>query len=48
VLADVDTHLDIADPFTFPVLVRSHAGTTLTVDWRSDRPGGPVAVLGVG
>ena len=44
---DVDTLLDIDDPFADPLVVRSAAGTTLTVDWRDDAPGGPVAQLGL-
>lgn len=43
---DVDTLLDIDDPFADPIVVRSAAGTTLTIDWRDDAPGGPVAQLG--
>jgi alpha-galactosidase len=43
---DVDTLLDIDDPFADPIVVRSAAGTTLTVDWRDDAPGGPIAQLG--
>ena len=44
---DVDTLLDIDDPFADPIVVRSAAGTTLTVDWRDDAPGGPIAQLGL-
>jgi alpha-galactosidase len=44
---DVDTLLDIDDPFADPVVVRSAAGSMLTVDWRDDAPGGPIALLGV-
>ncbi|HUP87116.1 MAG TPA: glycoside hydrolase family 36 protein [Acidimicrobiales bacterium] len=44
---DVDTLLDIDDPFADPIVVRSAAGTLLTVDWRDDAPGGPVAQLGL-
>jgi alpha-galactosidase len=44
---DVDTLLDIDDPFADPIVVRSAAGTTLTVDWRADAPGGPSALLGL-
>ncbi|HEX2849779.1 MAG TPA: glycoside hydrolase family 36 protein [Acidimicrobiales bacterium] len=44
---DVDTPLDIVDPFADPLVVRSQVGTSLTVDWRSDAPGGPVAQLGI-
>ena len=44
---DVDTLLDIDDPFADPIVVRSAAGTTLTVDWRDDAPGGPKAELGL-
>lgn len=44
---DVDTLLDIDDPFADPVVVRSAAGSMLTVDWRDDAPGGPVAQLGI-
>jgi alpha-galactosidase len=44
---DVDTLLDIDDPFADPIVVRSAAGTTLTVDWRAEAPGGPVAQLGL-
>jgi alpha-galactosidase len=44
---DVDTLLDIDDPFADPIVVRSAAGSMLTVDWRDDAPGGPVAQLGV-
>jgi alpha-galactosidase len=44
---DVDTLLDIDDPFANPIVVRSAAGTQLTVDWRADAPGGPIAQLGV-
>ena len=44
---DVDTLLDIEDPFADPLVVRSAVGTTLTVDWRSDAPGGPSALLGL-
>lgn len=43
---DVDTLLDIDDPFAWPLVVRSAAGTSLTVDWRADAPGGPIAQLG--
>ena len=45
---DVDTLLDIDDPFADPVVVRSAAGTLLTVDWRADAPDGPMAQLGLG
>ena len=48
VLSDVDTPLDIDDPFANPVVVRSRVGTALTVDWRSDAPGAPRAELGMG
>ena len=50
---DVDTLLDIDDPFADPIVVRSAAGTTLTVDWRSrrarrtDRPAGHGGVVKV-
>jgi alpha-galactosidase len=44
---DVDTLLDIDDPFANPIVVRSAAGTQLRVDWRADAPGGPIAQLGV-
>lgn len=44
---DVDTLLDIEDPFADPVVVRSAIGTQLTVDWRDDAPGGPSALLGL-
>ncbi len=44
---DVDTLLDIDDPFADPVVVRSAAGSMLQVDWRADAPGGPVAQLGI-
>jgi alpha-galactosidase len=44
---DVDTLLDIDDPFADPLVVRSAAGTTLTVDWRNEAPGGPIAQLGL-
>jgi alpha-galactosidase len=44
---DVDTLLDIDDPFADPIVVRSAAGSMLTVDWRDDAPGGPVAQLGI-
>ena len=44
---DVDTLLDIDDPFADPVVVRSAAGSMLTVDWRDDAPGGPIAQLGI-
>jgi alpha-galactosidase len=44
---DVDTLLDIDDPFADPVVVRSAAGSMLTVDWRDDAPGGPTAQLGI-
>ena len=44
---DVDTLLDIDDPFADPLVVRSAAGTTLTVDWRDDAPEGPIAQLGL-
>lgn len=44
---DVDTLLDIDDPFADPLVVRSAAGTQLTVDWRADAAGGPIAQLGV-
>ena len=44
---DVDTLLDIDDPFADPIVVRSAAGTTLTVDWRDDAPEGPIAQLGL-
>lgn len=44
---DVDTLLDIDDPFADPVVVRSAAGSMLTVDWRDDAAGGPIAYLGV-
>ncbi len=44
---DVDTLLDIDDPFADPLVVRSAVGTQLTVDWRDDAPGGPIAQLGV-
>lgn len=44
---DVDTLLDLDDPFADPVVVRSAVGTQLTVDWRADAPGGPAARLGV-
>ena len=44
---DVDTLLDIEDPFADPLVVRSAIGTQLTVDWRDDAPGGPSAVLGL-
>lgn len=44
---DVDTPLDIDDPFADPIVVRSQVGTTLTVDWRADAPGGPIARLGI-
>ena len=44
---DVDTLLDIDDPFADPVVVRSAAGSMLTVDWRPEAPGGPIAQLGV-
>ena len=44
---DVDTLLDIDDPFADPVVVRSAAGTTLTVDWRDEAPNGPIAQLGL-
>ena len=44
---DVDTLLDIDDPFADPIVVRSAAGTTLAVDWRDDAPGGPSAQLGL-
>jgi alpha-galactosidase len=44
---DVDTLLDIDDPFADPIVVRSAAGTLLTVDWRDDAPGGPIAQLGL-
>ena len=44
---DVDTLLDIDDPFADPIVVRSAAGTTLTVDWRDDAPEGPTAQLGL-
>jgi alpha-galactosidase len=44
---DVDTLLDIDDPFASPLVVRSAAGTSLTVEWEADAPGGPIAQLGV-
>jgi alpha-galactosidase len=44
---DVDTLLDLDDPFADPLVVRSAAGTTLTVDWRREAPGGPSALLGL-
>ncbi len=44
---DVDTLLDIEDPFADPLVVRSAIGTQLTVDWRDDAPGGPSALLGL-
>ncbi len=44
---DVDTLLDIDDPFADAVVVRSAAGSQLTVDWRDDADGGPHAVLGI-
>lgn len=44
---DVDTLLDIDDPFADPLVVRSAAGTQLTVDWRDDAPNGPIAQLGI-
>ena len=47
VLSDVDTTLDIEDPFATAPHVRSKASTTLTVDWRGGRSG-PWAQLGVG
>jgi len=43
---DVDTLLDIEDPFANPLVINSAVGTSLTVDWRDDAPGGPVATLG--
>lgn len=46
VLPAVDTWLDIDDPFASPVVVRSRAGTQLTVDWEQDSDGGPRAELG--
>lgn len=45
---DVDTLLDIEDPFADPLVVRSAIGTELSVDWRDDAPGGPSAILDVG
>lgn len=44
---DVDTLLDLDDPFADPLIVRSAVGTQLSVDWRKDAPGGPTAQLGV-
>jgi alpha-galactosidase len=48
VLSDVDTPLDIDDPFATPLVVRSRVGTALTVDWRTDPPAAPRAELGMG
>ncbi len=47
VLADVDTTLDIEDPFATAPHVRSKAWTSLTVDWHGGRSG-PWAQLGAG
>ncbi len=44
---DVDTLLDIDDPFADPIVVRSAAGSKLTVDWRDEAPGGPTVELGI-
>ncbi|HET9444294.1 MAG TPA: alpha-galactosidase [Acidimicrobiales bacterium] len=41
----VDTLLEVEDPFADPVVVRSAAGTRLSVDWRAGAPGGAVAEL---
>lgn len=46
VLGDVDTPLDIDDPFAEPIVVRSRAGTVLTVSWDPDGPAGLRADLG--